>query len=250
MPIVKCWIGAAVAAGLVLGATIATARAEDFSPTQRAEMERIIRSYLLDNPQVIVEAMERLRAREERAEDQARRQALIAHRDRVFDNPNSPTVGNPNGSVTVVEFFDYQCGYCKAVRQSIVDLLHTDDDVRVVFKEFPILGPGSTLAARAALASRAQDLYWDFHNELMKHRGRLNVDVVFRLGTQIGLDIDRLKADMEAPEINRILEENLSLADALSIRGTPAFIIGDEIVPGAINLENMRRLINEAREAS
>ena len=237
-----------VLAGLVAALPISGASA--FDSRERSEIEQIVRDYLLERPEIILEAMQILRAREEAQEADQRGRALSENRSQIFDNPETPIAGNPNGDVTVVEFFDYQCGYCKAVRESLLELLDKDRNVRLVLKEFPILGPASTLAARAALASRAQDRYWEFHNALMEHRGRLNENKIMQIAGRIGLDTKRLKQDMTSPGISSMIESNLRLAETLAIRGTPAFIIGDQVVPGAIDLAAMRRLIEKVRNAS
>lgn len=246
---------AVIRIGLLMPATLGAAlllasapvTADSFGPAERTEIESVIRSYLLENPEVIVEAMRVLQAREEAAEAEARQDALSSYRDQLHNDPGTPVVGNPNGDVTVVEFFDYQCGYCKSARENVVALMEADRNVRVVLKEFPILGPMSMVAARAALASREQGRYWDFHNELLKFRGRLNQTVIFDIAEKAGIDTDRLRRDMEKPAIGEAIERNMQLAQALSIRGTPAFVIGDEVVPGAIDLDTMRQIVETMR---
>ena len=239
---------------LVLGAGLMTSfpsgPASAIDAAERAEIEKIFRDYLLKNPEILLEAMQILRQREETAETKQRNQALVEYRGRIYEDPTSPVVGNPNGDVSVVEFFDYQCGYCKRVRNSLVSLLDEDRKVRLVLKEFPILGPASTLAARAALASRAQGKYWEFHNGLLDHRGRLSEESIMRIAGSVGLDTAKLKRDMGASEISAIIDANMRLAERLAIRGTPAFIIGEAIVPGAISLDELKRLVAAARGRS
>jgi protein-disulfide isomerase len=165
----------------------------------------------------------------------------------VFDDPDSPVGGNPKGDVSLVEFFDYRCGYCKQVEPALDALLETDRQLRVVYKEFPVLGPDSVTAARAALASHRQGKYGVFHRAMMATKGQINDTAVFKVAGSVGLDIERLKRDMEAPEIDRMLKANLALAEALNIRGTPGFVVGNEIVPGAISLDALKHLIELAR---
>ncbi|HRJ61358.1 MAG TPA: DsbA family protein [Azospirillaceae bacterium] len=214
----------------------------------RPAIERIVREYLIANPEVLVEAMQALEQRQQTAADQKARAALKQNRQQIFNDDASPVGGNPKGDVTVVEFFDYNCGYCKAVHDDALKLVKDDGRLRYVYKEFPILGPGSVVAAKAALAARAQGKYVEAHNALMSHRGRLDEAAVLRILGDAGLDVTKLKADMEAPAVAKAIESNLLLADKLGIRGTPAFIIGDELAPGAIKLDEMKRMVAEARK--
>jgi len=149
--------------------------------------------------------------------------------------------------VTLVEFFDYQCGYCKAVHADVRRLLDTDGKVRLVYKEFPILGPASVTASRAALAAQRQGKYDALHVALMENRGQLDDDKIYRIAGSVGLNVDQLKKDMQAPEINDVLQRNLRLASELNIRGTPAFVVGDQIIPGAVSLDKLKELIAAGR---
>lgn len=214
----------------------------------RPAIERMVREYLIANPEVLVEAMQALEQRQQTAADQKARAALKQNRQQIFNDDASPVGGNPKGDVAVVEFFDYNCGYCKAVHDDALKLVKDDGRLRYVYKEFPILGPGSIVASKAALAARAQGKYVEAHNALMSHRGRLDEAAVLRILGDAGLDVTKLKADMEAPAVAKAVESNLLLADKLGIRGTPAFIIGDELAPGAIKLDEMKRLVAEARK--
>ncbi len=155
--------------------------------------------------------------------------------------------GNPNGDVTLVEFFDYQCGYCKSVVDRVAGTVAKDKNVRWVFKEFPILGPVSVYASRAALAAHRQDKYQELHLAMMRSRGKLTEQKVLRFAAEAGLDVARLEADMKTPEIATLIERNMALAEALNVRGTPAFVIGDVVVPGAIDAATLNRLIAAAR---
>ena len=199
------------------------------------------------NPEIIAEALQSLRQRPPSGTEQLRN-AVLAHGDALFNNPADPVVGNTNGSVTIVEFFDYRCPYCKQVAGTVADVLAADKDVRVVFKEFPILGEDSVDAARAALAAHRQGGYARFHAILMNSKGVLSLDRIFTLAHEIGLDTDRLRADMDAPEILNALRANHALARALKIQGTPAFVVGDQLVPGAVSAKTLRGLIARARQ--
>lgn len=238
----------AVSAGLA-ALTLANAPARAaMDDTQRQAIEQVVRDYLLKHPEVIVEAIDELQKREKVAEEVRNRDALAASRAALETNPADPVLGNPKGDVTLVEFFDYQCGYCKAVQADVQKLIKDDGKLRVVFKEFPILGPASVTAAKAALASREQGKYEAFHNVLMAHRGQLDDDTIQRLAKSVGLDTDKLKKDMDSAEVQQVIGANLALAQALGIRGTPAFIVGDDMAPGAIKLNDMKAMVAKARK--
>ena len=168
----------------------------------------------------------------------------------MFDDPDSPIVGNPKGDVTIVEFFDYACGYCKSTFRHLDALLQEDDNIRLVMKEFPILGQGSQLAARASLAAWEQgsDLYWLFHRALMDHSGSFTQETLDQIGHSVGLDINRLHHDMASARIQTMIDNNYALARDLSINGTPAFFIGDVFIPGALDDRSLKELIQQIRQ--
>lgn len=238
-----------LAAGLIMaGSAMAQSDAVTMDAKDRAAIETIVREYLLENPEIITEALEILQQREEMAELERQREMLVAQQDQIY-NSQSPIMGNPDGDVTLVEFFDYQCGYCKRVLDDVFAISEDDPGLRVVFKDLPILGPASTVAARASLASRNQGLYSEYHHALMANRGQLSDQVIFDIAARVGLDVDRLRRDMDAPEIRDELNANIRLAQQLGIRGTPAFVIGDEIVPGARSLQELESFIERARSS-
>ncbi len=239
-------IAVALTVGILL--TMAPARAaEDLTAHQKQQIEELVRELLIKNPEILIEALEAYQRRE-KAESQAKaRQALVDNREQIYNDPASPVGGNPNGDVTLVEFFDYQCGYCKSVVDRVAGAVAKDENVRWVFKEFPILGPVSVYASRAALAAHRQGKYQEFHLAMMRSRGKLTEKKVLRFAARAGLDVARLEADMKTPEIAALIERNMALAEALSIRGTPAFVIGDVLVPGAIDAATLNRLIAAAR---
>lgn len=226
----------------------AAAEAQAFDASQRKDVEEIVRSYLRDHPEVILEAIEALQARNQADSEERAGKAIAANRSMLMSDPESPVTGNPKGDVTLVEFFDYNCGYCKSVQSTVMQYIKADGKIRFVYKDLPILSETSVLAAKAALASRAQGRYVEFNNALMGHRGAFNEDTVFRLAGSVGLDLDKLKADMGKPEIQTILDADKKLADALGIRGTPAFVVGDHLVPGAVPMEEIARLVAEQRK--
>ncbi len=232
---------------LLLAMLPGAAAAAEFSAEQRQEIESIVKNYLSKNPELLLDV---LQAAEDKVKSQSREKAaaaLVARRQEVLQDPNAPVAGNPKGDVSLVEFFDYRCPYCKQVEPSLEALLTQDRQLRFVYKEFPVLGPESTVAARAALASRQQGKYLELHRALMALKGQIDDARIFQTASAVGLDVDRLKRDMKAPEIDRDLKANLDLADALDIRGTPGFVIGDEIVPGAISLDALKELIDTTR---
>jgi protein-disulfide isomerase len=231
----------ALAVAFVSGAPIGTTAAAEFTPSQRQAVEGIIHDYLMQNPDVLIEA---LRA----AEDAKSKQVLSERHHEIFDDPATPVGGNPQGDVALVEFFDYRCPYCKQVEPTLETLLRKDPKIRFVYKEMPVLGPSSVVAAHAALAARLQGKYEAFHNAMMAAKGQISDDVVYNVAGSVGLDVDRLKRDMESPEIDQAVKANLALAEALDIRGTPGFIIGNHIIPGAIDLDALKDLIAESRK--
>ena len=220
-----------------------------FSGAQKSEIEQLVHDYLVKNPEVLVEAMTELRARQQQAESDSLRKALVEHRAALVADPQTPVAGNPKGDVAVVEFFDYSCPYCKSVEDNLKTLLKADDKVRLVLKQFPVLGAGSVMAAKAALASRNQGKLPAFHEALMTNRGQFTEESLMRVALSVGLDTARLKADMASPAIEAALAANASLAEALNIRGTPAFVIGDQFFPGVIDLKVMERAIAEVRKS-
>ncbi|SMH51832.1 DsbA family protein [Azospirillum agricola] len=231
-------------------AAMAQSQPAAMDDAQRTAIETVVRDYLMKNPEIILQAVEALQQREKVAEAERAKKALADNQKALTRNPADPVAGNPQGDVTVVEFFDYQCGYCKAVQADTERLIKDDPKLRFVFKELPILGPASVIASKAALAARAQGKYLEFHNALMAQRGQLDEDVVLRLAKSVGLDTDRLKKDMESREVLSVIAANQALAEQLGIRGTPGFVFGDELVPGAIKLDDMKRLVAAARAKS
>lgn len=225
------------------------AAAQQFTPEQRQEIELILRDYLLENPEVLRDALTVLQQRESAAEEERQRLAVSERLDDLHDSPTSPAMGNLQGDVTVVEFFDYQCGYCKTIADHVFDIVEADSNVKVVLKEIPILGPASTTAARAALAAREQGKYIELHSALMSHRGQLSDRTIFEIAGDVGLDVGKLRTDMDDQAITEEINANLELAQAIGVRGTPAFVVDDVVVPGAVPLESLIDLVNAARES-
>jgi protein-disulfide isomerase len=240
-------VGLVLCLGVQLGGPGAQAADSSSPAVGRQAIEEVVRNYLKAHPEVVIEAIEAFKKKQERDELADIRNAIDERWTQIQSDPGSPEGGNKAGDVTVVEFFDYRCGVCKRVHPIVADLVKSDGKIRRVYKEWPILGPESVFAARAALASRKQGKYLEFHKALMDERGELNSDRVFAVARSVGLDVARLTRDMADPEIVAILQRNFALADALRINGTPSFVIGKELLRGARDLDTMRDLVARAR---
>jgi protein-disulfide isomerase len=240
----EAWFGLAADAQRAQVSPQTSTRAAELDP-----FEQRVRDYILKNPEVIMEALQILQERQKAAEAENLKRMIAERSEEILNDPAAPVGGNPEGDVTLVEFFDYNCPYCRRVAPTVVELEETDSDLRLVYKEFPILGPGSQFAARAALASRRQGKYVAFHNALMRATQQVNEGTVMEVAREIGLDTEQLKADMQDPAIQAAIARNLQLADALGITGTPSFIIGQEMVPGAVGLGTLQSLIERARRS-
>jgi protein-disulfide isomerase len=235
----------------VMALAVTPLRAQTFSDSQRGEIERIIRQYLVSHPEVLQEAVAELEKRQAAAEASRAKDALAQHRDALFNSAHQVTLGNPQGDITLVEFFDYNCGYCKRALPDMVELLKTDSKLKIVLKEFPVLGPGSVEAARVAVAVRMQDKtgvkYLDFHRRLLGGRGQADKARALAAAREAGLDVARIEKDMQSPEVKAALDESMKLAEALGVTGTPSYIVGDSIVPGAVGVAALREQIAIAR---
>ena len=214
----------------------------------RERVEKIIREYLINNPEVLEEAIRALQARREARRQAAAQASMQKNRKQIYENPEDPVGGNPNGDVTIVEFFDYRCGFCKRVAPVVEKALANDKKIRLVYKEFPVLGPNSVLAARAALASRAQGKYLVFHKALMNARISYDEESIMKIAATVGIDTARLKKDMQASGIQAYIVKTRALARSLGIRGTPAFVIGEQMFPGALTSAQLARMIQQARK--
>jgi protein-disulfide isomerase len=238
--------------GLLLGALLLgplPAAAEDaISPKQREAIERIIHDYIVKHPEVLIEAMQAAEERE-KSQGAARAQdALVTRRAELLDDPAAPIGGNPKGNVILVEFFDYRCPYCKEVEPALEQMLREDGNIRLVYKEWPILGKPSVYASRMALAAKKQGKYDAFHKAMMAAKGQIDEEVVQKVATTVGVDLAKAKAQMEDDDIDALIKRNYSLADALDIHGTPAFVIGNEIIPGAVDVSVLKAKIAAARK--
>jgi protein-disulfide isomerase len=225
-----------------------TDRAAPFSPEEQDAIDRRVREYILENPEIVMQAIQILRDRQEQQAENARREGIRQHAKALRDSGPLPVFGNEDGDVTIVEFFDYRCPYCRQVAGLALETARADGNVRVVYKEFPILGPESEFASRAAIAAAMQDRYAEFHKALLTDVQTVNRDSVMRLARMMDLDIERLKADMQSDKVTRTIERNRRLGRRLQINGTPAFIVGTEMAPGAISRDKLKQMIARARE--
>ena len=216
---------------------------------ERARIETIVRDYLLNNPELIIEVMRRLEEKQQAEKDQAFKTNLVMVRSELFDNPDAPAMGNADGKTVIVEFSDYNCPYCKRMAPTVKQAMESEPDLKVVMIEFPILGPNSQYAAAAALAAKLQGKYSEAHFALFGQKGSLAPASIDRALQRAGLNLKKLKQDMKRPEIQQALERNLELGQLLGINGTPAFIGGDLLRPGAIPASEFVKLIEAARPA-
>lgn len=226
----------------------APAFAQDrFDAEDKKEIEKIVHDYLVENPEVLVKAFDELERRHEEAKLAETQAAVEANRKAIYEDPADYVAGNPEGDVTIVEFFDYQCGYCKRSFEPLMDFVNADGNIRLILKEFPILGPVSLEATKAAVAARKQGRYFEMHQALYRHKGGLDEDAIFKIAEEIGLDAAQLKKDMADPAIQDHVSKTYRLAEQLSIDGTPAFIAGGVMYPGAVDKDRLTEMVKEAR---
>ena len=238
---------------LALGASLLAApllAQTEMPPEERALLRSEVRRYLLEHPEIIMEAIQVLEDRRREAETMADRDLVTRNLEALHADGFSFVAGNPEGDVTVVEFLDYNCGFCKRAHDEVRQLIETDPGLRYVVKEFPILGPSSRLAAQAALAATYQDegrRYLAYNDALMSHQGQLSERAVFDYADDVGLNVRQLRRDMERPEIEERLGRTQGLARALRIEGTPSFVIGGQLVRGYVPLDRMREAVARER---
>lgn len=229
------------------GTAVADSHKTAFDDREKRAIESIVTDYLLEHPEIILRALQVLEERKQAARAAQEKSALAANRDALEQDPNSPVAGNPKGNVTVVEFFDYRCPYCKRVGPVVERLRKEDANIRIVYKEWPILGPASVFAAKAALAAREQEKYVEFHEKVMAARNVTETSVL-NAAKELGLDLDKLRTDMETPQVENHIKQTMELARALAINGTPAFVIGDRLIPGAADFATLTKAVADARD--
>jgi protein-disulfide isomerase len=229
----------------------APALGQGFSDAQRGEIERIIKDYLLRHPEVLQEAIAELDKKQAAAESEKHKAAVKANAKLLFNSTRQVTIGNLQGDVTMVEFFDYNCGYCKRALADMMDLMKADPKLKVVLKEFPVLGPGSVEAAQVSTAVRMQDRtgkkYLEFHQKLLTGRGQVDRARAVAAAKEVGLDMARLEKDMASDEVRASLAESMELAEKLGLNGTPSYVIGPDVVIGAVGAAALKEKVEAAR---
>lgn len=245
---------ALLTAGFGLTGTGTSAKAEDaaaFSPAQKTAIEKIIKDYLISNPEVMIEIQTVLEAKMEKLQAEKTKAAMAENAKEIYRRASSPLAGNPDGDITVTEFFDYNCGFCKKSFGDVAKLIGSDKKVRVVFKEFPILSKGSEEASRVALAAAKQGKYWEVHSALLESKSQANEAVALKIAEKAGLNMAQLKADMDGPDVKAELLSVRELATKMGINGTPHFLVGDKSVAGAPQdlLPQLSSYIGEMRKS-
>ena len=242
-----------IAAAALFGMSFAVlpASAQSFTPAQRTEIEAIIKDYLIKNPEIMQDVLQELEKRQTMAETEKAKAAITSNKEALFNSRHQVTLGNPKGDVTMVEFFDYNCGYCKRAMTDMMELLKSDSSLKVVLKEFPVLGEGSVQAAQVGAALALQDKsgkkYLDFHQKLLSGRGQADGTRALAAAKEAGADMARLEKDMNGPEVRAALEESFKLAETLGLNGTPSYVINDDVVIGAVGVKVLQEKINTAR---
>ena len=224
-----------------------TVRAGTFSDDQKKEVEDIVHSYLLDHPEVLNEMVDKLKVKEEKDAAATLSDTLATSSKNIFHNAVDGVVGNSNGDVTIVEFMDYNCGWCRKSIKNVQELVKKDKNIRVVMKEWPIFGEGSETAARAAMAAAKQGKYWELHQALFAFQGQVTPDVVMQTAKATGLDIKKLKDDMASADVEANLAATIKLASALKFTGTPGFLVNKNVFPGYMELARMESVVAEER---
>ena len=246
----KPLLRALVAATLLVIAAPLPASAQ-MTPAQRGEIEAVVKDYLLKNPEVLRDAFVELERRQKAEEEEARVKAISDLSGLIFNAPKQAVLGNPNGKVTLVEFFDYNCGYCKRALDDITSLVKEDKDLRFVLKDFPVLGPGSVEAAEVAIAMLNQangDKYWQFHAKLLGSRGQVGKAQALAVAKEVGADMARLEKDIATPQTRAVLQDVMKIADKLQLTGTPTFVLADEVIVGAVGRDQLKARIANVRK--
>jgi protein-disulfide isomerase len=223
------------------------AMADKISAAQKTEIEALVHKYLLEHPEILQEMSTKLDERNKQAEEEVRTKTMKTQAAQIFHGAGDPVVGNPKGDVTMVEFFDYNCSWCKKSISEIQTLIKKDKNVRIVMKEFPIFGEGSEYAAKAALASVKQGKYWELHQALFASESKVTAEVVDQIAAEQGIDVAKMKADMKDPAIVANVQKNQLLAQSLAINGTPAFMVDDQLSPGYLPLDGLEAMLATVR---
>jgi protein-disulfide isomerase len=244
-------LAGATAAAFLMLAPAAPAQEQSFSAQQKNEIEGIIKDYIISHPEVLQEAIAELDKRQAVAETEKVKAAVASNSETLFNSNRHVVLGNLKGDVTLVEFFDYNCGFCKRALPDMIEMIKEDSKLKVILKEFPVLGPGSVEAAKVAVAVRMQDKtgkkYLDFHQKLLGGRGAADKARALAVAKEVGMDMGRLDKDMASDEVKVSLEESLKLAETLGLNGTPSYIIGSDVVIGAVGIDALRSKVSFAR---
>jgi protein-disulfide isomerase len=241
----------ALALAGALALTGPAAAQSSFTEEQRRDIGAIVKEYLLKNPEVLQDVMLELEKRQQEAQAAGRQAALKESRKALLNSPRDITAGDAAGDVTLVEFFDYNCGYCKRALTDVRALMKSEPKLRVVLKDFPVLGPDSVEASRVSLAVKNQlkgDKLFEYHVKLMETRGRINGERAIALAKEMGADAAKLQRDMESAEVKQAIQDNVVLGDKLGLSGTPAFVVGDEVISGAVGVEPLRKTVAGVRQ--
>ncbi|MFA4993768.1 MAG: DsbA family protein [Bdellovibrionales bacterium] len=224
--------------------------ANTFTDAQRGEIEIIIRDYLTEkHPEILAQGLQNLQQRDQEAADAKTKEKIASEKDRLFNDSATPIAGNPKAKVTLLEFYDYLCGYCKMAEDAVEKVLKEDKDVKVVYKNYPILGPVSLEAAKAGLASVKQGKFQEFHSALMNKKEHLTSEMIYQVAKEVGIDVEKLKKTMGEASINDAINASLKLGQDLGVRGTPFFIVNSASFPGVLNYEQLKNAVDAARKA-
>lgn len=239
---------AATPAPAATAAPVSAAVASAFNSDQRQAIEAIVKDLLVKNPEILVEATRELEKRQSAQQAAEQKSFIVGNKAALFRSPTDFALGDPKGDITVVEFSDYNCGWCKKAVDEVQKLTKADPKVRVVLKEMPIFGENSQIAAKAAMASIKQGKYWDYHVALMKER-QVTKDNVFKVAEKVGIDIKKLQADMADPKLDEAIKANMALAQSLGIEGTPGFVVDTRVSPGFVPVDGLQQMLAEIRKS-
>jgi protein-disulfide isomerase len=237
----------AYAADPAPAAAPAASSAAAFTDAQKTELEKIIRETLEKNPEIIMNAAQAYQTKQAAEADKKAAEAVVKNQDKLFNNPKDGIDGNPKGTIQIVEFFDYNCGFCKKAHEPLKELLKTEKDVKVVYKQLPILAESSRTAAKAVLAAGMQGKYVAMHDAVLDHKGAIDEAALMSIAEKAGVNKDKMKKDMEGPDVAAQLAASIELGNEIGARGTPTFVFGDKLVPGAMSLDEMKKIIGEMR---
>jgi protein-disulfide isomerase len=239
------FVGLSVVASALMSSSVIGAELPD---TFRQDVEHIVEEYIKAHPELIADAVKAIKSKKVVELEERRKAAILANQLQIFDDSMSPTIGNPTGSIRIAQFFDYKCSYCKAMAKTVHDITEKDSSVKIIYKEFPILGAESLLSTKAALAVSRQGAYPSFHLALMQHIGTITIEVIEKLANDLGLDTLKLRSDMESEDVLKTIAANRQLATMLGINSTPTLVVETEVVTGLLNRASMEAVIAKAKQ--